>query len=111
MKKVIVVRKGEKMKTASLKGIRFDLLLKTDVLGAELCAFEPGASMEQTYKHIGQEIHILLEGEIEFEIEGKKYLLRKGDVICFPSILPHTERNPRKEKAVFFAVNVPPTFM
>lgn len=111
MKKVIVVRKGEKMKTTALKGIRFDLLLKNDVLEAMFDIFEPGASVGPPYNHMGQEIHIILKGEIEFEIDGQKYLLKEGDVLCFPSILPHTARNLGKEKTVFFAVNVPPTFI
>lgn len=51
MKKVIVFRKGEKVKTTALEGIRFDLLLKTDVLAAELCTFEPGASLAPTCMH------------------------------------------------------------
>lgn len=111
MEEVIVVRKGEKMKTTLLKGMRYDLLLRTETLGAILCTFEPGASMGGPYKHMGQEVHVFLEGEIEYEIEGKTYLLKKGDILCFPSMLPHTVRNPGKEKAVFFSVNVPPTFM
>ena len=111
MKEVIVVRKGEKMKTTSLKGIRFDLLLKTDVLEAILHIHEPGASIGPPYKHMGQEVHILLKGEAEFEIKNHKYLLKEGDAICFPSILIHTVRNPGKEKAILFAVTVPPTFM
>jgi mannose-6-phosphate isomerase-like protein (cupin superfamily) len=111
MKKVIVVRKGEKVKTISLNGIIFNLLLKTDVLGVELSTFEPEASIGSSYRHIGQEVHAVLKGEMEFEIDGQKYLLKKGDVICFSSTLPHTLRNPGKEKAIFFTVNVPPTFM
>jgi len=111
MKRVIVVRKGEKIKTTSLNGIRLDLLLKTDVLEAVLDIFEPGASVGTPYKHVGQEVHILLKGEIEFEIEDHKYLAKEGDVVCFSSILPHKTRNPGKEKAIVFSVAVPPTFM
>ena len=37
--------------------------------------------------------------------------LKEGDIICFPSILSHTVRNPGKEKAIGFAVVSPPTFM
>jgi len=48
---------------------------------------------------------------MEIEIAGRKYLLKEGDVIWFSSILPHTYRNLGKEKAVFFSVVSPPTFM
>jgi len=111
MEKVIVVRKGEKIKTTLLKGIKFNLLLKTDILEAILHTYEPETSIGLTYKHIGQEVHILLKGEIEYEIENHTYLLKEGDVICFPSMLSHTARNPGKEKAIGFAVVSPPTFM
>jgi len=111
MEKVIVVRKGEKVKTTTLKGIRFNLLVKTDVLEAILHTYEPETSIGLTYKHMGQEVHILLKGEMEYEIENRTYLLKEGDVICFPSILSHTARNPGKEKAIGFAVVSPTTFM
>jgi len=44
MEKVIVVRKGEKIKTTLLKGIKFNLLLKTDVLEVILHTYEPETS-------------------------------------------------------------------
>jgi len=111
MGKIIVARKGEKVKTTAKKGMRFDLLLKTDVLEAVLDIFEPGASFGAPCKHMGQEVHFLSKGEIEFEIDGRKYLLKEGDVICFSSMLPHRAQNLGKEKAIFFSVIVPPTFM
>jgi len=111
MEKVIVVRKGEKLKTVALEGIQFDLLVRTDELEALLCTFEPGASIGPPYKHVGEEVHIILKGEMEGKIDGRKYLLKEGDVLWYSSMLPHTARNPGKEKAVYFSVVSPPTFM
>ena len=111
MKKVIVVRKGEKIKTVALEGIQFDMLLRTDKLEALFCTFEPGASIGPPYTHIGEEVHVILRGEMEGEIGGRKYLLKEGDVIWYSSIVPHTARNPGKEKAVYFSIISPPTFM
>jgi len=60
MEKVIVVRKGEKIKTTLLKGIRFNLLLKTDILEAILHTYEPETSIGLTYKaHWSRSSHSL----------------------------------------------------
>jgi len=99
------------MKTTALKGLEYELLIRTDVLEALLGTFEPGASLGLPYKHIGEEVHIILKGELEIEIKGRKHLLKEGDVIWYSSMEPHTARNPGKEKTIYFSVVSPPTFM
>jgi len=111
LNEVIICRLGEKVKTVKLNGIQADLLIKTNVLEIMHITIEPGASLGEPYMHVGEEAHLILEGEIEAEITGKKYLLKTGDAICFPSTLPHTAMNPGKERLVYCSVTVPPTFM
>jgi len=65
------------MKTVALEGIQFDLLIKTNKLQATLSTFKSGASLGQPFKHVGQEVHILLKGEIEVEVAGRSICLRK----------------------------------
>ena len=39
---------------------------------------EPEASLGEPYMYTGEEVHLILEGEIEAEIAGGKYLLKRG---------------------------------
>lgn len=43
--------------------------------------------------HLGHEFVFCLEGGIEYEIRGDKYLLDAGDSLIFEAHLPHRWRN------------------
>ncbi len=112
MEKVKVIKRGESIKSVDLKGgAHFDLLFKNDTLEGILGTLGPGEGISDTYSHEGEEIHFVLSGEMEFEVEGKTYLLKEGDVIWYNSALHHTVRNNGVTTANFFSVVVPPTFM
>ena len=110
MSEVIVSRKGEKIKAFEINGIISNLLLKTDILEAVLTTFEIGAT-KGLIRHLGHEVHIILQGEVLAEINGKEYSLSEGDVICFPSILTHAIRNTGKERVILFSISTPPTYI
>jgi len=110
LSEVIISRKGEKIKAVEMNGIISNLLLKTDTLEALLTTFEIGAT-KGLIRHLGHEVHIILQGEILAEIDGKEYSLSEEDVICFPSILPHTMRNAGKVRAILFSISTPPTYI
>ena len=111
LENVIICRKGEKIKTTTLEGIQIDLFVKTDVLELMRTTMEPGASFGPPYKHVGQEAHLILKGEIEVQVDEQTYSLKEGDTIWFSSLLPHTMKNLGKEKLIFCSVVSPPTFI
>ena len=43
--------------------------------------------------HTGEEFALILEGSLEFVIEGKRYELEEGDSIVFKASMPHRWRN------------------
>jgi transcriptional regulator with XRE-family HTH domain len=43
--------------------------------------------------HTGEEFALILEGSLEFVIEGESYELAKGDSLVFKASLPHRWRN------------------
>lgn len=56
---------------------------------------EPGAdSGAQPVVHLGHELVYCLEGEIEYEVDGERYLMQPGDSLLFEAPLPHRWRNP-----------------
>jgi transcriptional regulator with XRE-family HTH domain len=61
----------------------------------------PGASSgERPMEHPGEELVYLLQGELEFLVNGQSYWLRPGDSLHFRTVQPHTWRNPGSIDAV-----------
>jgi quercetin dioxygenase-like cupin family protein len=54
--------------------------------------FAPGASFP-AHKHPGEEIIYVLEGTIEYVVEGKPVTLKAGDVLFVPYGTVHAARN------------------
>jgi transcriptional regulator with XRE-family HTH domain len=73
--------------------------------------FESGATTgEELYSHPGEECGLILEGELEVQLEAKKYLLKKGDSITFKSTILHRKTNTGKFKSISIWANTPPWF-
>jgi quercetin dioxygenase-like cupin family protein len=76
------------------------LLLKPDVPGARVWGValdktlltyfevEPHCRFER-HHHESEQITMVLEGELFFELDAATYCVRQGDVIAIPSNLPH----------------------
>jgi transcriptional regulator with XRE-family HTH domain len=61
----------------------------------------PGASSgERPMEHPGEELVYLLEGRMEFVVNGQTYCLRPGDSLHFRTVQPHFWRNPGTTDAV-----------
>ena len=62
--------------------------------GAE-AVVEPRADSGPTpMRHPGEELVIMLEGEMEFIVAGEPHVLAAGDSIHFRTVRPHSWRNP-----------------
>jgi transcriptional regulator with XRE-family HTH domain len=76
------------------------------VAGAE-AEIEPRAdSGAEPMVHPGEELVLLLEGEMRFTIDGEHYELDEGDSIHFRTAYPHSWANPtdRPARAVWLAI-------
>lgn len=59
--------------------------------------------------HTGEEFATVLEGGIEFVIDGEDYTLGPGDSLCFKATLPHRWRNIHDGRTrVLWVVSPPP---
>ena len=56
-----------------------------------LVTIEPAIEAEASVHH-GQELHYVLEGRMEMEIDGKPIVLEPGDSIIFDALHPHRMR-------------------
>jgi len=59
--------------------------------------------------HTGEEFAMVLEGSLEFVIEGELFKLDKGDSIGFKASLPHSwKNNDDKQAKILWIVSPPP---
>jgi transcriptional regulator with XRE-family HTH domain len=108
-----IVHENQRKILSPNKGVTF-YLLNPDMTGDIefiLDIFEPGATTgEELYSHAGEECGLILEGELEVQLENKKYLLKKGDSITFKSTILHKKTNPGESRSISIWANTPPWF-
>jgi quercetin dioxygenase-like cupin family protein len=69
-------------------------------------AFEPGAAFGR-HRHPGEEIIYVLEGSLEYEIEGRpRVTLEAGDALFIPTGTIHSARNAGSVKAAELATYI-----
>jgi transcriptional regulator with XRE-family HTH domain len=94
------------------KGAWFERFIPIDrsgLLQAHILNIPPGAKSDRPVTHVGEELGYLIEGEIEIIVDGKSYMVRQGDVIFFPSSLPHAYNNTSDKVVRMLKVNTPPS--
>jgi quercetin dioxygenase-like cupin family protein len=43
-----------------------------------------------THQHVSEQISLILEGALKFELEGREIMVRAGEVLVIPSSVPHS---------------------
>ncbi len=82
---------------------------RSGLLQANILNVPKGASTSSFVEHEGEEFGYMIEGELEVIVMQTSHFLRKGDVIYFPSSLPHGYRNISDSAAQVLWINTPPT--
>ncbi|CAM3691830.1 HTH cro/C1-type domain-containing protein [Bordetella sputigena] len=94
------------------QGVRFERIVPIDrngLLQALVHTIPPGARSGGAVSHAGEELGYIIEGEVEVTVDGKSYVVRQGDLIFFPSSLPHGYHNKGAKVARMLKVNTPPS--
>ena len=81
--------------------------LQTDVQSALL---PPGAESSKSYSHEGEEVGLVLEGQVDFWVGERHFTLNAGDSISYASHEPHRYRNTGITAAVVIWAISPPSF-
>ncbi len=58
----------------------------------------------EPFKHEGQELHLLLEGAVEFIYDGRSHIINTGDCVYFDSDRPHMSCSLGDKKAKIMVV-------
>jgi len=68
------------------------LLQRQFVVGADLMVarvlLKKGCLVPR-HSHVNEQLTYILEGALEFDIDGKKIVVRAGEVLCIPPNMPH----------------------
>lgn len=98
---------------AGVEGVTYTLLNPKHGGKLEMMMLEvaPGASSgTNPHTHGGEEVGLLLSGELDYWIDGVHYRLRPGDCVSFDSSVSHRYSNPGEVPAVSVWSEVPPGF-
>ena len=90
----------------------FQVLHTTKQSQSAVMTLKPhGESSEDMNVHEkSDQVVLIVEGEIEAEIGGKKRKLKEGDTCIIPAGTPHRLTNPGAKKALTFNVYTPPEY-
>ena len=105
---ILVRRKARR--TYTHEGIKTALL--SPYMGQEVelmqSVFSPGAATEErTAAHKGREAGVVLKGQLELWVGGRKFLLDEGDSYSYLSTTPHWSRNPTDSETIVIWVVTP----
>jgi len=110
----VVCKEGERVNIRFKRGDAKIQMLVRNIQNKRMQPFyttiKPGGGSKGSYSHIGEEFGIVLQGELEVNLNGKLYRVKKNESFYFSSQEPHSWSNPSKKKAVVIWVVSPPTF-
>lgn len=80
------------------------------VLEALIVTIPGGQSHGHTYNHPGEEFVYVIEGALIANVDGKEYLVKKGDTIHYPSTIMHQWTNPLETPIKVLSIVTPAIF-
>ena len=94
------------------KGTWFERIIpiaKSGLLQANILNIPSGVVSDGLVEHVGEELGYLIEGELDVLVDGQTYSMKAGDLLFFPSSLPHGYANHGSQVARILWVNTPPS--
>lgn len=105
----ILIRRGEKGRIISKSGRLYNILVESRNMKVTIAELESN-SESRWFKHDGEEIHIVLEGELEYTVGETIYNLKEGDILWHKSNYKHKAKNMGDKRTVYITIGTPPTF-
>jgi quercetin dioxygenase-like cupin family protein len=109
-KDVVFIKKGDEQSVTKKPGKLYRLLVKSAHVEAIVAELDPHVE-SKWFQHAGEELHLVLQGEMEYTVGEKSYRLSEGDLLWHHSMLKHHAKNIGAEKVVYITIGTPPTFM
>lgn len=106
----IFIKKGGEKSRIKKPGKLYKLMIKSDKMEAIISELD-SSSESRWYQHEGEELHLVLQGKMEYTVGEKSYKMGEGDILWHRSMLKHRAKNISNKKVVYITVGVPPTFI
>ena len=106
---VILIKKGDEKSKIKKPGKTYRLMVKSDNIETIIAEIDPHTE-SRWFRHEGEELHLVLEGTMEYTIGEKSYILSAGDILWHKSTLKHRACNFSDEKVKYMTLGTPPTF-
>jgi len=107
---VIFIKKGDEKSKTKKPGKLYRLMVKSNKMEAIIAELEPHTE-SRWFKHNGQEMHLVLQGEMEYTVGEKSYRLSEGDILWHSSSQKHKAKNIGEKNVQYITVGTPPTLM
>jgi quercetin dioxygenase-like cupin family protein len=107
---IVFIKNGEELTSTKKPGKLYRLMIKSHKMEAIIAEIDPHTE-SKLFQHDGEEMHLVLEGELEYTVGEKTYKLSEGDILWHKSMLIHHAKNTGKKKVVYITVATPPSFM
>lgn len=108
MNDALFIKKGEQKSEVSKLGKLYRLMVKSDRMEAIIAELDPDTE-SRWFQHDGEELHLVLQGEMEYTVGEKSYKLNEGDVLWHRSNLKHRAKNNSNKKVMYITIGTPPT--
>ena len=108
--KTIFIKKGDEKTKMERPGKLYRLMVKSDKMETIIAELDPNAE-SKWFQHNGEELHLILQGKLEYTVGEKSYRLSEGDILWHRSNLRHRAKNIGSEKTKYITMGTPPTFM
>ncbi len=107
-----VIRRPNRLRVAFEQGIVDELLTPQMSLALEMIQshMPPGSEVGQAYAHEGDEVGLVISGQLELWVGERYFLLQAGDSFSHSSREPHRYRNPGPGDTVVVWAITPPTY-
>lgn len=105
-----VIRAKDRLKVHYDQGITDELLTPKMSMQVEMLRsiFPPGSGSTKAYSHDGDEVGLVLSGELELWVGTRHFHLKAGDSFSYSSREEHRYRNPSDtETVVIWAISPP----
>ena len=106
---VVYIKNGEEKSKTKKPGKLYRLMVKSHTMEAIIAELDPHME-SKLFQHDGEEMHFVLQGEMEYTAGEKSYKLTEGDILWHKSMLKHNARNIGSKTVVYFIVGTPPNF-
>ena len=107
---IIFIKSGDQKSEIVRPGRIYRLKIKSDKTEAIVAELEPNRE-SRWYQHSGEEIHLVLEGNMEYTVGENTYKLSKGDILWHKSNLKHRAKYSGTKKVKYITISTPPIFM